>query len=105
MTMELIGTFNQLRVKHELALEDVSFSPNPVYGQDATLTFTLPEPKQLAISIYDILGREVMSIPSQYYPSGTYSNPISSSKLGDGSYILRLSDGAFTKSTSFRVVK
>lgn len=105
VTMELIGTFNPLHVKHEFALDNISFSPNPVYGQDATLSFTLAEPKQLAISIYDILGREVISIPSQYYPGGSYSNVIGTSKLSDGSYILLVSDGVLTKSISFRVVK
>jgi hypothetical protein len=105
VTMELIGTFNPLHVKHEFALDNISFSPNPVYGQDATLSFTLAEPKQLAISIYDILGREVISIPSQHYSSGSYSNVIGTSKLSDGSYILRVSDGVLTKSISFRVVK
>lgn len=105
VTMELIGTFNPLHVKHELAIENISFSPNPVYGQDATLSFALPEPKQLSISIYDILGREVISIPSQYYSSGSFSNIIATSKLGDGSYILRVSDGSSTKSIGFRVVK
>jgi hypothetical protein len=105
VSMELIGTFNPLHVTRELALEDFSFSPNPVYGQDATLSFTLAEPKQLAMSIYDMLGREVMSIPSQYYSGGSYSNAIGTSKLVDGSYILRVSDGALTRSISFRVVR
>jgi hypothetical protein len=105
VSMELIGTFNPLHVTRELALEDFSFSPNPVFGQDAILSFTLAEPKQLAISIYDMLGREVTSIPLQYYSSGSYSNAIGTSKLVDGSYILRVDDGVATKSIRFSVVK
>lgn len=105
ITLPLVAGFGLNGVKHQLALEDLSFSPNPVYGQDATLYFRLAEPKQLSISIYDMLGREVISLPSQYYSSGSYSNAIGTSKLGDGSYILRVSDGSFTKSIGFRVVR
>ncbi|HEY6172779.1 MAG TPA: T9SS type A sorting domain-containing protein [Candidatus Kapabacteria bacterium] len=105
VTVELIGTFSPLHVSHELAVENLSFSPNPVRGIDATLSFRLTEPKQLTVSVYDILGREVLSIPSQYYSTGSYSNAIGTSKLPVGSYILRVSDGAITKSISFRVVK
>lgn len=105
VTTELLGTFNPLNVKRDLALHDLVINPNPMYGQDATLSFTLAEEKQLSISIYDILGREVRSIPTEYYSSGSFSNTIHTSKLADGSYILRVSDGSSTKSISFRVVR
>jgi hypothetical protein len=105
ITMELVGTFNPLHVRSELLLDDFSFSPNPVYGQDATLSFTLAEPKQLIISIYDMLGREVMAIPSRYFSIGPQNYSIATSKLGDGSYIVRVTDGVLTRSISFRVVR
>jgi hypothetical protein len=104
-TMHLYGRGIAANSVQEHTLEEFSLHPNPVYGQDATLSFTLNEPKQLSIAIYDILGREVITLPSQYYSSGSYSNSISTVKLNDGSYILRVSDGVHTRSISFRVVK
>jgi hypothetical protein len=103
--LQLIAGFDVLNVQQELQLEELTIHPNPTLGEDITVSFGLTEPKQLRFAVYDILGREVIALPSQYYSSGWCSTTIGTSKLGDGAYVLRVHDGVAIKSIRFSVVK
>jgi hypothetical protein len=104
-TLKLAAGFGPLKVQQELRLEELRIHPNPTLGEDITVSFGLIEEKQLRFIIYDILGREVLSVPSSYFAKGKQSVTLPVSKLGEGGYILRVSDGILTKGMSFRVAK
>lgn len=93
------------KVVEELQLEELRIHPNPTLGEDITASFGLTEPKELHFAIYDMLGREVLSVPSSHFAKGKQSVLLPVSKLDEGGYILRVSDGVFSRSMSFRVLK
>ncbi|HEY6171125.1 MAG TPA: T9SS type A sorting domain-containing protein, partial [Candidatus Kapabacteria bacterium] len=103
--LELIGRFKTLSVFGDLPLEALLLSPNPSSGGDVALSFGLEKPSKLSFAVYDVLGKEVVSLPASYFEKGKQRLQMPTSKLGEGSYILRVSDGVLMKSLSFRVVK
>lgn len=93
------------KVVEELQVEELRVHPNPTLGEDITASFGLNEQKELRFTVYDMLGREVLSVPPSYFAKGKQRVTLPVAKLGEGGYILRVSDGVLTKSISFRVVK
>jgi hypothetical protein len=80
-------------------------SPNPSSGGDIMLTFGFKKSSKLSFVVYDVLGKEVVSLPMSYFERGNQRVMIPIANLREGSYILRVSDGVLMKSLSFRVVK
>lgn len=103
--MKIIAGFNVLKVNEELRLEELRIHPNPTLGEDITASFGLIEPKELRFMIYDMLGREVLSVPPSHFAKGEQTVTLPVSKLAEGGYILHVSDGTLTRNISFRVVK
>ncbi len=103
--LELTATFKTLSVTGDLPLEALMLSPNPSLGGDVTVSFSVEKPSKLSFAVYDVLGKEVVSLPISYFDNGKERMIIPTSKLREGSYILRVSDGVLMKSLSFRVVK
>ncbi|GEM_PF-3481032 len=68
--------FNQAGVSesaeplHELVVYSVS--PNPS-SSAVEINFTLPEDASVNIAFYSVLGREISSLPDQYFCSGNHS--------------------------------
>jgi hypothetical protein len=105
-SIKLKGTgTSSTKVIEDLLLEELRIHPNPTLGEDITASFGLTEPKELRFAVYDMLGREVVSIPSSYFAKGKQSVRLPVSKLGEGGYILRVSDSVLTRSSSFKVIK
>ncbi|HEY6170951.1 MAG TPA: T9SS type A sorting domain-containing protein, partial [Candidatus Kapabacteria bacterium] len=104
-TLQLIAGFNVLKVSQELQLEELLIHPNPSLGEDVIASFGLAEPKELRFEVYDMLGRVVYSTLTSYFAQGKQSVMLPVSKLGEGGYVLHISDGAFIRSIGFRVVK
>ena len=69
------------------------------------VSFALLQEKKLSFVVYDVLGREVAVLDQKVYSAGKNSLAIPIGDVAAGMYILRVSDGASTKSISFRVVR
>ena len=64
--------------------------PNPFTAQ-TQVAFDLPEDAQVSLQVYDILGRQVMSLPQQSMAAGaTQSFSVDGSRLGSGVYLYRV---------------
>ena len=72
--------------------------PNP-FASNTTLEFGLPEPSHVEIEVYDILGREVMTVTDQDYASGNYAIELNANQLASGMYMYRMvaNEAVFTK--------
>ncbi|UCC78507.1 MAG: T9SS type A sorting domain-containing protein [Candidatus Zixiibacteriota bacterium] len=64
--------------------------PNP-FNSSTTIEFGLPEPGEVSLTIYDILGREVMRPVSGYKEAGNYSISVDMDEAGSGVYFYILS--------------
>jgi hypothetical protein len=76
---------------HELAINDLRFSPNPNGGQ-FNLSFNLPEKGRTELVIYDLQGKRVYEEKLGKF-SGEYNNQIDLSSAGPGTYILNILQG------------
>ena len=64
--------------------------PNP-FNPTTSIRFNLPEPASVRVEIFDIAGRNVMSIPSRQYLSGNdHIAHVDASGLSSGTYLYRL---------------
>ncbi|MEM1319878.1 MAG: T9SS type A sorting domain-containing protein [Bacteroidota bacterium] len=71
-----------------LAVETLTMRPNP--ARDAVqLDFSLVNDSQLDISIYDLLGRQILQLPQQSFSAGQHQLPIDLSAFEEGMYLLQ----------------
>jgi hypothetical protein len=77
-------------------------SPNPATGA-AVITFQIPEPASVTISVFDLSGRLARKIHGNDYAGGTHG--IILGELPPGSYLCRMTSGEFETSQRFVVLK
>jgi len=72
--------------------------PNP-FNPTTTLTFTLDQPGNVQLAVYDLLGRQVALLTNGQLQSGTYRVGWDGALLVSGSYFARLitPDGVVTR--------
>jgi len=63
--------------------------PNP-FNPTTTISFELSEDSPVSLSVYDVLGREMMTIASAQFAAGTHSISFDASTLASGIYLYRL---------------
>jgi len=63
--------------------------PNP-FNPTTQITFTLPEQSDVALVVYDMLGREVARLVDEVLPAGEQTVRFDASHLANGVYIYRL---------------
>ena len=64
--------------------------PNP-FNPRTELRFDLPKATRVLLRVYDILGRESVTLVNEYRPAGSYSVAFDASSLPSGLYFARLS--------------
>jgi aminopeptidase N len=78
--------------------------PNPVSGQ-TTFTYSLPKDSQVSLAIFDMNGKQVMSLLSGSQTRGTHIMNADLSGLGTGIYLSRLTAGDNTVTKRLAVVR
>lgn len=74
----------------QLALETAT--PHP-FREAATLRYTLPAPSHVRLRLFDLLGREVMTVVDTARPAGPHEVRLDASRLPAGLYVARLEAG------------
>jgi hypothetical protein len=70
---------------------DLHVSPNP-FSDNAAVTFNILEKYNVSISVYDLVGKEVLPVSAGTEVSaGTYSFPLNRNALKSGIYFVKLS--------------
>ena len=86
-----------------LSSTEISVYPNPTRS-DAVIGFTLGSPTDVSVKVYDVLGREVVTLASGQRPAGSQyviwdTRTHSGQNAPNGTYYVRLdADGLITKS-------
>ncbi|HEX2866508.1 MAG TPA: glycosyl hydrolase family 18 protein [Ignavibacteriales bacterium] len=87
-------------VDNKYAMTPKSFElknyPNP-FNPSTTVTYSVPEPGVIKISVYDVLGRLVQDLVSQQKEPGEYKTTFDASGLESGIYFCRLSSGRYVQ--------
>lgn len=93
----LIGSTdpNFTNVEAEYILKEYTLSqnyPNP-FNPSTTIRYQLPEQSLVTIKVYDILGREVVTLVNQEKPAGSYEVQFEGTGLTSGIYFYQLKAG------------
>lgn len=78
--------------------------PNP-FNASTTIRYALKQPAHVKLKIFDIHGREVMTLIDETQPAGLNSIILDSAKLSSGVYFYRLIAGAFEETKKLVIVK
>jgi aminopeptidase N len=76
--------------------------PNPASGA-ATIAFDLPKPSHVTISVYDLAGREILTIVNGSLTAGEHEAEVSG--LAPGVYVYKMSAGPFNAVRKMVVVE
>ncbi|MFB6272695.1 MAG: FG-GAP-like repeat-containing protein [Salinibacter sp.] len=78
--------------------------PNPLRRQ-ATVEYTLPEPTDVQVTVYDVLGRRVAILDEGRKQAGRHMVTLEGEKLPSGVYFGRLRAGGQTRTQKITVVR
>jgi choice-of-anchor B domain-containing protein len=63
--------------------------PNP-FDQKTTFTLKLSTPQSVEMQVFDVLGRQVKNVASQFYTEGTHYVELDGKDLANGNYMVRI---------------
>lgn len=104
-TMELGGNGNERRpafLPTEYALADAY--PNP-FNPSTTIQYDVPELTHVRLTVYDMLGREVMVLVDGDREAGRYSVTMNADGLRSGVYVVRFHTDKFTQTRKIVLMK
>jgi hypothetical protein len=78
--------------------------PNP-FNPSTKINFDMPKDGLVSLKIYDMLGREVSTLVSEFRTAGYYSVDFNASSLTSGVYFYRVSTGDFSAVKKMTVLK
>lgn len=78
--------------------------PNP-FNPTTVIRYALPEAGFVSLKVFDILGRQVLTLVNAYRPAGFHSVKFDASRLSSGIYVYRLRAGALSKSRKMLLMK
>jgi uncharacterized delta-60 repeat protein len=78
--------------------------PNP-FNPTTNIRFDLPEAAGVSVTVYDIMGRIVMQLPTSSLNAGRHTMTLDASRLGSGVYLYKVVAGKFQGSGKMTVFK
>jgi hypothetical protein len=78
--------------------------PNP-FNPSTTIHFELPKESHVTLSIYNILGQEVLTVLDEVRVAGRYDLRINGTLLASGVYFYRLVTDDFVQTKKFMLLK
>ncbi|MFC5270903.1 T9SS type A sorting domain-containing protein [Adhaeribacter terreus] len=91
-------------IKENITFPELTFYPNPVSGnQKATLKFIAPKAEKATLTIHDVVGKAVKTIPLHTLLAGANTVEIATDELKNGLYTATLQSAS--GSQTFRFVK
>jgi hypothetical protein len=78
--------------------------PNP-FNPVTVIQYQLPLPDRVKLTVYDIMGREVMVLVNEEQKAGYYQLEFNAGHLASGIYIYRLQTGQFVSTKKMVVIR
>jgi photosystem II stability/assembly factor-like uncharacterized protein len=78
--------------------------PNP-FNPSTTIKYSLAEAGRVTLSIYDLLGREVINLIDEEKPAGEYETTWNASSYPSGVYFMRMQAGEFSETRKVVLMK
>ena len=78
--------------------------PNP-YNAQTTISYSIPNNSLVQIQIFDVLGREILTLLNEEKAAGNYKINFNASNLTSGVYFYRLQAGDFVQTRKMILLK
>ena len=78
--------------------------PNP-FNPTTVISYQLPVASEVSLRVYDVLGREVMTLVQGRQEAGSYAVTLNGANLSSGVYFYRLQAGNFVATKKMMLVK
>ncbi len=78
--------------------------PNP-FNPSTTITFDLPVDTHTALKVYDVLGREVLTLVDEQMKAGTHAVTFDASAFSSAVYFYRIQAGEFSQTKKLIVLR
>ena len=78
--------------------------PNP-FNPETRISFSLPFQSHSALSVYDVLGREISRLVDEVLPAGKHEFEFDAGNLPGGAYFYRLKAGSFEENKTMVLIK
>lgn len=78
--------------------------PNP-FNPATVINYQLPVTSRVTIKVYDLLGREVLTLVDEVKTAGYYSVNFYGSTFSSGIYFYRMTTGTFTQTNQMMLIK
>jgi serine protease len=78
--------------------------PNP-FNPETKIKFSIPKNDNVSVKIYDVLGREIMTLVNEKLVAGSYEFTFDGSRLSSGLYFYRMNSGSYSSVKRMILVK
>ncbi|MFO7446478.1 MAG: YCF48-related protein [Ignavibacteriaceae bacterium] len=78
--------------------------PNP-FNPATTISYQIPQAQFVTLKIYDVLGREIITLVNDEKPAGSYEVKFDGSMLSSGVYFYRLEAGGYVDTKKLLLLK
>jgi hypothetical protein len=78
--------------------------PNP-FNPSTKIRFEIPQVSHVSLKVFDVLGREVLTLVDEVIPAGVYYVRFDGSTLSSGVYFYRLKAGESVKTKRMILLK
>jgi len=78
--------------------------PNP-FNPSTTISFSIPEGQIVELTLYNILGRKLITLLNEFKQAGKHKLEFNSSSLPSGVYFYQLKTGHFIQTKRFLILK
>jgi phosphatidylserine/phosphatidylglycerophosphate/cardiolipin synthase-like enzyme len=78
--------------------------PNP-FNPTTSISYDVPLKSKVSLKVFDVLGREVVTLVQKEQTAGSYRVQFDASKLSSGIYFYRLQAGSFVNSKKMALIK
>ncbi len=78
--------------------------PNP-FNSSTTISYSLPQPCNVDLRVFDLQGREISTLEQGYRRAGNYKLNFDGKQLSSGTYFLRLQNGKSQATQKMMLVK
>ncbi|MCW8848365.1 MAG: T9SS type A sorting domain-containing protein, partial [Melioribacteraceae bacterium] len=103
---EIISTNLDLRQNNNVSVDYYLGQnyPNP-FNPTTNIAYSIPESGHINLSIYDVLGNEVLNLINEYKTIGNYSISFNAGDLSSGIYFYTIKSGRYMKTKKMLLIK